>query len=44
MANTWRRRNFLSKIKVNEDQLLEKVDIKEGVSIAFQDLPSKARN
>lgn len=30
MANAYRRRNLLSKVRVNGDWLMEEVDIKEG--------------
>ena len=44
MANTHRRRNFLSKVKINGAWLIEEADIKAGIVQAFQALLSESED
>ena len=38
MANAHRRRNTMTKVKINEVSFTEEVDIREGITQAFQSL------
>lgn len=44
VINAHKRRDFLAKIKVNEEWLLEEINIKQGMAWAFQQLLSDTRD